>query len=510
MRDGLGSGATAEIATFLARCWSGDGRVAVSFAPAPWRAGKTIRVAPMESLSGSGLDRYRQIRANVWHAAMRRRHGGRDMSGDHAFGFVLNALEVRRTEIAGLREWRGMAGEVIFNHAFQWLYRPLLNSVYGRPRAAEAFLQNFLFGDTKGDISERQLDAAVRAGELGSGAVEAALGGDADALDAAVPAILRELELDPIASVPIAFPWSRPDMPLGEDDIPKSIARVEGAMGIPRGTLRAAVADEAILGEYESLRGVAGGGGEQVFAGLCVPPLTDVDESTIYDHELIARLKMRFRDWKSRWSETHASSGDELDVEAHIESGSAQGAFVRDERREIHADVMMLLDHSSSIASSQSEYKKAALALCEVLALLRARFSVYAFSTSAKSVVCWEIKRAAQRWDVPCARRLAQIEANGSTPLAEVYGTMARVIAIERPQTLLTMTDGEPSNAGAVRESVIAARSAGTRMCALGLGPDVVRATAIAANLRGLGYERVLAVSRLGDIPGKVIGVLGE
>ena len=84
------------------------------------------------------------------------------------------------------------------------------------------------------------------------------------------------------------------------------------------------------------------------------------------------------------------------------------------------------------------------------------------------------------------------------------------VVAAERPRTLLTMTDGEPSNAGAVREAVMRARSGGTRMAALGLGPDSVRATAIASNLAGLGYERAVAVSRLGDIPGKVMRILGE
>ncbi|MFB5646863.1 MAG: VWA domain-containing protein, partial [Candidatus Nitrosomaritimum yanchengensis] len=50
----------------------------------------------------------------------------------------------------------------------------------------------------------------------------------------------------------------------------------------------------------------------------------------------------------------------------------------------------------------------------------------------------------------------------------------------------------------------------GIKMVALGLGPNTIRATTIAENLRHLGYERTLAVSRLNDIPSKVIGVLGE
>jgi len=42
------------------------------------------------------------------------------------------------------------------------------------------------------------------------------------------------------------------------------------------------------------------------------------------------------------------------------------------------------------------------------------------------------------------------------------------------------------------------------------LGSNTVRATIIANNLRHLGYEKTLAVSRLNDIPSKVIRVLEE
>jgi hypothetical protein len=45
-------------------------------------------------------------------------------------------------------------------------------------------------------------------------------------------------------------------------------------------------------------------------------------------------------------------------------------------------------------------------------------------------------------------------------------------------------------------------------MVALGLGPNTIRATTIANNLRHLGYEKTMAVSRLKDIPTKVISIL--
>lgn len=498
----------AEIATFFARCWSKEPRVSVAFNPSRRNTKQVIHILPLEALGGTPLDRYRQMRANVWLASIKRRLGSRELSSDHAFGFVLNLLEIRRAELVGLEEWRGMSREIIFNYAFQWMYRPLLNSVYGRPRMAEAFLQHFMFDSIKGDITEGQIQSVTRAGNIAKLAITDAINGKESALDDAVPQILSDLELDPIVTVPIVFPWSRPDMPLNQDDLKKSITRIEGAMGIPRGQSRADEADTSVRGEYESLQGKSTGISVQMHDGISVPSHENVDETAIYDYELIARLKTKFRDWKSKWIEVRASSGAELDVESYIESSA--NVFVSDSRAKPSADVMMLLDHSSSIATVQTQYKKAALALCEVLSRLGVRFSVYAFSTLAKSVVCWEIKRVSQRWDVVCSKRLAQIAANGSTPLAQVYSTMAPVVDSERPKTFLTMTDGEPSDALAVRQFVMNMRRAGTRMAALGLGSDVPRATAIADNLKGLGYERVLAVSRLGDIPRKVLGVLGE
>ncbi len=46
-------------------------------------------------------------------------------------------------------------------------------------------------------------------------------------------------------------------------------------------------------------------------------------------------------------------------------------------------------------------------------------------------------------------------------------------------------------------------------MVAIGFGPDTEDAILIANNLRRLGYERTLAVSRLSDIPKRVLNVLG-
>ena len=52
--------------------------------------------------------------------------------------------------------------------------------------------------------------------------------------------------------------------------------------------------------------------------------------------------------------------------------------------------------------------------------------------------------------------------------------------------------------------------SLGVKMTAIGVGRDTFSATAIASNLKYLGYDKVLAVSRLPDIPNRVLSILSD
>ena len=72
----------------------------------------------------------------------------------------------------------------------------------------------------------------------------------------------------------------------------------------------------------------------------------------------------------------------------------------------------------------QLNIKKQTIALCEVLSFLKVKFAVYAFSTENRSMVCWSIKEENVKWNKTTAKRLAQIVANGATPLAEIYDKM--------------------------------------------------------------------------------------
>jgi Mg-chelatase subunit ChlD len=219
-------------------------------------------------------------------------------------------------------------------------------------------------------------------------------------------------------------------------------------------------------------------------------------------------LKTKFKEWKTGWKEYHFRVGDEFDSDAYLEGSDRP--FISDLKKSIKTHIVILLDHSSSIADQQVDYKKATLALCEVLAFLKIKFSVYAFNTTEKQVVCWLIKPEDLKWNISCAKRLAQIPANGGTPLAEVYDKMYPILHSRKPDIFLTLTDGEPSDPFAARSMVKSLKSIGIKMVAIGVGRDTPNATIIATNLKYLGFERALGVSRLNDIPKKVLNVLGN
>ena len=506
-----------ELATFLARRWSGNGAITVDISE---KAGTRIRMAenrillyPAAKRAGDDFARYRQFRIDLWHEAMKVRFCQKIFSKDHAFGFVMDMLEESRTESLGRRLWQGMDTELVFSYTYRFMSRPPLGTVYGRARILEAFYQHFMFGAFRGEVQASHFQRVLRASKLAKRAVEKALdeGRHTAWLEKRAGEIIRVLEIDSLQTVPVSLPFIRPDMPANRNDITRFLKAVtkskEGDFG--RIDEEAVLGGDSVSGEYRTIIEEVGKNARQdsvpVLGNVRVPADGDTDESAIYDMDLINGLKTRFRQWKGGYGETHHRAGEELDIESYIDGHKP---FFTDVRRSIKTSMVILLDHSSSISGDALGYKKATLGLCEVLSYLNVRFAVYAFSTQSRAVVCWLIKNDQSKWGRTHAKRLAQVVANGSTPLAQVYQKMLPALQGRRPDIFLTLTDGEPSDPGAVREMIKAIRAQGVRMVALGLGPSTARATVIASNLRHLGYERTLATSRLQDIPRKVLGIL--
>jgi hypothetical protein len=409
-----------------------------------------------------------------------------------------------------------MVEELIFNYTNMWLSRANLSSIFGKARTVEAFYQYFLFGDIKGEIQPSQFNKVAKAVELAKHVLDEAIKKDHNTtwIESKIPEILKILDLDALISIPLSVPLKGPGLAITPKDFAKAMKQVIKSRkdDFSKFNPETVLAGKNVLDEFkviktENKKNEKKGLNTKII-GIQIPDQSNVDETKIYDQDLINNLKAKFKEWKTGWKEYHFFTGDEFDNDAYLEGYDRP--FVRDLKKSIRTRIVILLDHSSSITDQQTDYKKATLALCEVLAFLKIKFSVYAFNTTERQVMCWLVKPDGLKWNNSCAKRLAQIPANGGTPLAEVYDKMYPILHSKKPDIFLTLSDGEPSDTFAARSMVKSFKSIGIKMVAIGVGRDTRNATIIATNLKYLGFDRTLGVSRLKDIPNKVLNVLSD
>jgi hypothetical protein len=509
-----------DIATFLARRWSGNNKIVVILMPDKPSTAKLdknqIALSLLNYYPGTDFQKYRQWRVALWFESMRMKHSSKVLSNEHAFGFLLNTLETKRIEILGLREWEGMINEIMFNEGISWMSRQLLNSIYGRYKIAEAFSQYFLTGYLKGELFGGEFDKVKKATDYANEIVKEAIDNNYDTnwMEQHIPKLIKMLELDSLVSIPVLSPRTRVGASLNQSDTLKQVEKVvqtrQKKDDVQKKT-KEVYEGRDVLQEFETLiaesKKTESKGYESLENfGLSVPDKMDLDETQIYDIDLIQKVKAAFRDWKTGWIEQHDESGDEFDVETYIEA--LPKTFLADFKLSIKTKVVILLDHSSSISDVELEYKQATIALCEALHYLGIKFAVYAFSTDNQQVKCWIIKPPNIKWSVVSARRLVQIRASGGTPLAEVYGLLLPVLKSFKPDIFVTLTDGEPSDFDAVRQMVLSYRKMAIHMMAIGVGRNLNDSVGIGHNLKYLDYEKAISVSRLQDIPKKVIKLL--
>ena len=507
-----------NLGTFLSRRWSGNKKATILLIedkPPTTKLDKnTITMPSLRYYNGTEFQKYRQWRVSLWYESMRLALSTKALSNDHAFGFILNSIELKRIEILGLREWRGMENEVIFNEGISWLSRPLLNSLYGKHKIVEAFSQYLITGYVKGELfgseSDRVQSAVNFARELIDESIEE--NHRTEWIERQIPKIIKILQIDSLFTIPIVTLKSKIGLSMTEKNLIKEIETMIKIRNKEKEkSTNDIMAGTQILREYESLvkesKKIDNKGYSTMEQfGLEVPESVDLDESVIYDNDLITKLKSVIRSWKRGWREIHDITGDEIDIESVIESQPKP--FLTDFKNTINTKIALLLDHSSSIDDYELEYKKATVALCEALKFLDVKFSAYAFSTKNKKVTCWVIKHPDVKWTSINARNLVQIKASGGTPLAEIYNLLLPLMKTYKPDIMITLTDGEPSDYNAVRSAIKSYKMNGIHMVAVGVGKTVNNAINIGLNLKYLEYERILVVSQLNEIPKRVLSLL--
>src|SRR5919197_6509850 len=162
------------------------------------------------------------------------------------------------------------------------------------------------------------------------------------------------LEIDPLMSIPIIAPRTRLGMSINQSDLLKQIEKVVIAKhkydDIDKAT-KNIIEGNDVLREFETLvkesKKTENKGYESLEnLGLSIPERMDLDETQIYDIDLIQQIKAAFRDWRTGWLEQHDKTGEEFDAESYIEM--LPKPFLIDIKLSIKTKVAILLDHSSS------------------------------------------------------------------------------------------------------------------------------------------------------------------
>lgn len=524
-----------NIALFLARRWSDNPKVTVSIS----RENKTttnleknkITLPELDYFQGNNFQKYRQWRTLLWYESMRIKNSFKIYDTDIVFGYVFNILETKRVEILGLEEWKGMLKEIIFYEALSWHNRPLLNTLRGKDKVIEAFSQFFLTGFIKGELYGGENERVTKASEYAQNTIkefvlmikDISVAQDTSKLqkwlEKETRQIIRLLQIDSLMSmppIPLSMPKSKIGLSMSKEEI---TAQIEKIVKLKTKDIdlekvkKEVIQGKDIKEEFKDLANESKKNDNKGFEttenlSIAIPNDFEIDETQIYDLDLINKVKTALKEWKLKWKERYDIQGDEIEIENFIEKQSK--VFINDKKIAINVKISLLVDLSSSIEDHEIEYKKATIALCEGLNYLGIKFSLFAFNTESKAVKCWIIKPHTAKWNINYAKRLRQIKPLGGTPLAEVYKIIQPNINSFRPDLFVTMTDGEPSDMDAVRSAVLLYKRSGINMIAIGLGADTNDAVDIGLNLKYLNYEKTLTLSkkRLQDLPKKVLGLL--
>lgn len=236
-------------------------------------------------------------------------------------------METQRVEALGRKVWRGMSEEIIFNHTFMLISRPQLHTVYGKARIVEAFYQYFMFGAIKGEIQSSNFEKIKKATKIAKYNINKAINENLETewLEKKVTEIIKTLEIDSLLTIPISLPFMKAGMPLSEEEILKVLKVISKNKEGEHGTVdpSAVLRGDDIYDEYklllEEFKKTENKGLIPEAVGIQTPSTRNVDETTIYDMNLINGLKTKFKEWKSGWKEQHLKSGDEFDEENYIE-----------------------------------------------------------------------------------------------------------------------------------------------------------------------------------------------
>ena len=209
-------------------------------------------------------------------------------------------------------------------------------------------------GYFKGELYDRELDRINGASDFANNILQEAIKNNytTEWLEKHIPKLVKILEIDSLTSIPIIAPRTRIGISINQSDLVKQLQKLvnkrTNSNDIEKSTEKIIKASD-VLNEFESLmresqRTENKGYDNLENLGLSIPENMDIDESHVYDLDLIRQVKAKFRDWKTGWIERHEQSGDEFDVEIYAEG--LPKTFITDFKLTFETKVTILLDHS--------------------------------------------------------------------------------------------------------------------------------------------------------------------
>src|SRR3972149_5503520 len=182
-------------------------------------------------------------------------------------------------------------------------------------------------------------------------------------LEKKIPEILKILDIDSLITIPLVVPLKGPGIMATAQDLVKALQKTaknrESDFGKvePKNVFEGKTLQDEfrILVEENKKSETKGLAVETI--GISIPSATNVDETKIYDQDLISGLKAKVKEWRTGWHGQHVRTGDEFGEEAYLDGDEP---FFTEIKKVIKSRVLILLDHSSSVSDIQQDYKKAA------------------------------------------------------------------------------------------------------------------------------------------------------
>jgi Mg-chelatase subunit ChlD len=535
--------AVLPVAQFLGRAWSGK-PVTVRLDMRGEQAntyGNVIELPPPSRYPVTGLiESYRLWRASLWHESMHQHYGLpkpiSETENNATLHYITNVIEDYRIERLGVREYPGMRRELELRRAVYFNLAPKATDIL------DMFRHSMLYGAVK---SDNVPDSVYRATAYAIDRVERGVDSPTIALQ-----VCKILGLQPDESVSFMLLYNLKkctvpsDKKIKQNQLEQVVKEwVEKKKEFDEKTEQEAgksesepeteeeeeeETEEEVEEQVEEILETDEEVEEEIqlireedrriekmrkretaqAEGLKLPAQLNVDESEYYNQELITHLKSQLRRLRKGWKEIPASSG-EFDVDSYVTRHSK--VFVDEERLKVGGyRVIILVDHSASIKSYMHTYKTACIALAESLSTLNIPFAVYLFSEWGGYAEVYLIKTFEEKWTRMNARRLAQIPADGTTPLTEVYDTLEKVVYSSKgPLYFITLTDGAPDHPYTCKQMITHLKKF-CRMFAVGFGNSMKEVVTLTNNLAKLGYERYVALDDIRKLPEKVLKLLGE